>query len=81
MSIKFHNGQVAGHILELAGARRFKANIVLEGGSIHVDGEGCVTVSLTCGAFQPMTVLKPAPEFSRSVQLLRNVKNPISYFS
>ena len=34
--------QVAGHILELAGARRFKANIVLEGGSIHVDGEGCV---------------------------------------
>lgn len=29
------------HILEKVGARRFQCPIVLEGGSIHVDGEGC----------------------------------------
>lgn len=45
---EFDHAQVAGQILELAGARRFRANIVLEGGSIHVDGEGCAAVLLTC---------------------------------
>ncbi|KAK9828044.1 hypothetical protein WJX81_004404 [Elliptochloris bilobata] len=39
---------VAGHILELAGARRFKAPIVLEGGSIHVDGEGTLLTTEEC---------------------------------
>ena len=33
--------QVASLILERAGARRYKCPHVLEGGSIHVDGEGC----------------------------------------
>ena len=33
--------QVPVHILEKVGARRFQCPIVLEGGSIHVDGEGC----------------------------------------
>ncbi len=33
--------QVASLILERAGALRYKCPHVLEGGSIHVDGEGC----------------------------------------
>ena len=33
--------QVASLILERAGAQRYKCPHVLEGGSIHVDGEGC----------------------------------------
>ena len=49
--------QVAGHILELAGARHFKANIVLEGGSIHVDGEGCVAVLKTIDQFDASSML------------------------
>ena len=65
MNIKFHDGQVAGHILELAGARRFKANIVLEGGSIHVDGEGCDTTDLWCPLIFIMVEVKPVQEHSR----------------
>ena len=33
--------QVASRILAHEGVRRFKCHAVLEGGSIHVDGEGC----------------------------------------
>ena len=32
--------QVAARILALIDVRRFEADFVLEGGSIHVDGEG-----------------------------------------
>jgi len=37
---------VAAKVCELDGARRYRAPLVLEGGSIHVDGEGtCLTTS------------------------------------
>ena len=36
--------EVARRILELEGLRRFKCPLVLEGGSIHVDGERCVSL-------------------------------------
>jgi hypothetical protein len=35
-----HALQVAGSILRMEGLRRFECPIVMEGGSIHVDGEG-----------------------------------------
>ena len=35
---------VAAKVCELEGAHRYRAPLVLEGGSIHVDGEGtCIT--------------------------------------
>jgi agmatine deiminase len=37
-----HDDRVARKVLELEGADRYAAPIVLEGGSIHVDGEGTV---------------------------------------
>jgi agmatine deiminase len=38
------DGEVAQKILELEGADRYRAPLVLEGGAIHVDGEGtCLT--------------------------------------
>lgn len=40
--------QVAGKVLELSGGRRFRAPLVIEGGAIHVDGEGTVLVAEQC---------------------------------
>ncbi|KAL4447581.1 hypothetical protein ABPG75_004800 [Micractinium tetrahymenae] len=39
---------VAGHILQMEGAQRFECNIVMEGGSIHVDGEGTLLTTEEC---------------------------------
>jgi agmatine deiminase len=39
---------VAGRVLERLGARRFQAPFVLEGGAIHVDGEGTVLTTEEC---------------------------------
>jgi agmatine deiminase len=40
--------RVAEKVLELEGAARYRAPIVLEGGSIHVDGEGTVMATEEC---------------------------------
>ncbi len=40
--------RVAAKILEIEGAERYRAPIVLEGGSIHVDGEGTVLTTEEC---------------------------------
>jgi agmatine deiminase len=39
---------VAGKVLEIAGADRYRAPLVLEGGSIHVDGEGTLLTTEEC---------------------------------
>ena len=39
---------VAGRVLEIEGADRYRAPLVLEGGSIHVDGEGTVLTTEEC---------------------------------
>jgi agmatine deiminase len=53
--------RVAARILELEGAERYRAPLVLEGGSIHVDGEGTVLSTEEC-------LLNPNrnPELSRA---------------
>jgi agmatine deiminase len=38
----------AAHVLEWEGDARYRADLVLEGGSIHVDGEGTVLVTEEC---------------------------------
>ncbi len=40
--------RVAAKVLEIEGAERYRAPIVLEGGSIHVDGEGTVMATEEC---------------------------------
>ena len=40
--------RVARKVLELEGAERYRAPIVLEGGSIHVDGDGTVITTEEC---------------------------------
>lgn len=40
--------RVAEKVLEVEGAERYRAPIVLEGGSIHVDGEGTVMATEEC---------------------------------
>jgi agmatine deiminase len=40
--------RVAAKVLEVEGADRYRAPIVLEGGSIHVDGEGTVLTTEEC---------------------------------
>ena len=40
--------QIAAKMLEIEKARRFRAPAVLEGGAIHVDGEGTVLVTESC---------------------------------
>src|SRR5271154_1479791 len=40
--------RVASKVLEIEGADRYRAPIVLEGGSIHVDGEGTVISTEEC---------------------------------
>lgn len=40
--------RVAAKVLEIEGADRYRAPIVLEGGSIHVDGEGTVLATEEC---------------------------------
>jgi agmatine deiminase len=42
------DGRVAAKVLEVEGADRYRAPIVLEGGSIHVDGEGTVLSTEEC---------------------------------
>jgi agmatine deiminase len=42
------DGRVARKVLEIEGADRYRAPIVLEGGSIHVDGEGTVMATEEC---------------------------------
>eukprot|EP00752_Nemacystus_decipiens_P012834 g11365.t1 len=39
---------VASTVLGLAGAQRYRANMVLEGGSVHVDGEGTLITTEEC---------------------------------
>ncbi|HLY55155.1 MAG TPA: agmatine deiminase family protein [Stellaceae bacterium] len=43
-----HDAEVATHVLAGLGIRRFEAPFVLEGGSIHVDGEGTLLTSEQC---------------------------------
>ena len=52
---------VAAQVLELEGADRYRAPIVLEGGSIHVDGEGTVLTTEEC-----LLNLNRNPELSRA---------------
>jgi agmatine deiminase len=40
--------RVAAKVLEIEGADRYRAPVVLEGGSIHVDGEGTVMTTEEC---------------------------------
>ncbi|HEY2216530.1 MAG TPA: agmatine deiminase, partial [Solirubrobacteraceae bacterium] len=40
--------RAAGKVLEIEGVERYRAPIVLEGGSIHVDGEGTVLTTEEC---------------------------------
>ena len=40
--------QVAAKMLEIERARRFRAPKIIEGGAIHVDGEGTVLVTEAC---------------------------------
>jgi len=40
--------RVAAKVLEIEGAERYRAPLVLEGGSIHVDGEGTVIATEEC---------------------------------
>ena len=40
--------RVAARVLEIEGADRYRAPLVLEGGSIHVDGEGTVLTTEEC---------------------------------
>jgi agmatine deiminase len=40
--------RVAARVLEIVGADRYRAPLVLEGGSIHVDGEGTVLTTEEC---------------------------------
>ena len=39
---------VARKVLEIVGADRYRCNMVLEGGALHVDGEGAVIVTEEC---------------------------------
>jgi agmatine deiminase len=43
-----HDDCVAAKVLEIEGADRYRAPIVLEGGAIHVDGEGTVLSTEEC---------------------------------
>ena len=43
-----HDDRVARKILEIEGADRYRAPLILEGGSIHVDGEGTVLTTEEC---------------------------------
>lgn len=43
-----NDDRVARKVLEIEGADRYRAPIVLEGGSIHVDGEGTVLTTEQC---------------------------------
>jgi agmatine deiminase len=43
-----HDERVAAKVLETEGAERYRAPLVLEGGSIHVDGEGTVMATEEC---------------------------------
>ena len=45
---KIHDDAVARKILEWERADRYRAPIVLEGGSIHADGEGTLLVTEEC---------------------------------
>ncbi|MFJ5925752.1 agmatine/peptidylarginine deiminase [Kitasatospora sp. NPDC092948] len=42
-----HDQDIAEHVTELAGVRRFASRLINEGGGIHVDGEGTVLVTDT----------------------------------
>ncbi len=39
---------VAGQVLRMAGARGYRAPLIMEGGSLHVDGQGTVLVTEEC---------------------------------
>jgi agmatine deiminase len=43
-----HDERVAARVLEIEGVDRYRAPLVLEGGSIHVDGEGTVLTTEEC---------------------------------
>ncbi|MDQ7092359.1 agmatine deiminase family protein [Desulfosporosinus sp. PR] len=61
--------QVAGRILEHVGIRRFDAPLVMEGGSLHVDGEGTLLTTEECLLNQNRN-----PELSRK-QIETELKN------
>jgi len=42
------DGRAARKVLEIEGAERYRAPLILEGGSIHVDGEGTVLTTEEC---------------------------------
>jgi agmatine deiminase len=42
------DSRVAGQVLEMAGIDRYRAPLVLEGGSIHADGEGTLITTEEC---------------------------------
>ncbi len=42
------DAQVGRRVLELAGAPRYRADLVMEGGALHVDGEGTLLVVAEC---------------------------------
>ncbi len=42
------DNEIAGTIIEHSSAKRFHANLVMEGGSFHVDGEGTILTSREC---------------------------------
>jgi agmatine deiminase len=58
--------RVARKVLEIEGADRYRAPIVLEGGSIHVDGEGTVMATEEC-------LLNPNRNPSRSREQIEQV--------
>ena len=39
---------LAGHILQQTGARRYRADLIMEGGVLHVDGEGTLLLVEEC---------------------------------
>jgi agmatine deiminase len=43
-----HDGQVAAKVLEVEGADRYRAPLIMEGGSFHTDGQGTLITTTEC---------------------------------
>ena len=65
-----HDAKVAKRILRHVGARRFKSRLVMEGGALHVDGEGTVLTTEQC-------VLNPNrnPGITREAEVEQNFRD------
>ena len=59
---------VAGKMLELERARRFRAPHIIEGGAIHVDGEGTVLVTEPCLLSEDRNPGVPRQEIERTLK-------------